>query len=67
MTIKTLLLFFLAMIFLSCRSDIKEIKSDMKMNVTEEIGYKLIKFDSKSTSENGIFTDLEFVLHKLNK
>ncbi len=41
----------------------------MKFTLTEkeEIEYKLLSFESKSTDENGIITDLKYVLDKLNK
>jgi hypothetical protein len=55
--------------FLSCKTDKKEIKADMKVTLKEEkeIGYKLLSFESKSTEKNGIMTDLKYVLNKLNK
>jgi hypothetical protein len=69
MNLKNLILSFLTLTFLSCKTDKKEIKSDMKVTLTEnkEIGYKRLSFDSKSTEENGIITDIKFVLNKINK
>ncbi|CAG2535291.1 hypothetical protein MAR621_00119 [Maribacter dokdonensis] len=41
----------------------------MKFTLTEkeEIGYKLLSFESKSIDENGIITDIKYVLNKLSK
>ncbi len=67
MTKNAFIIILLTISLYACKTDKKEIKSDMKKNLTEKNGYKLISFDSKSIDENGIITDLIFILEKINK
>lgn len=68
MMTKILILIFIAGTLLSCKTDKKDVKSNIKITMEEESnGNKIMSFDSKSKDETGLTIDLEYVLNKLNK